>query len=80
MSLRQDSTKVRRPATVVRVRWEGTDYRVASIGATPGTDWVLSCASPEQVGAALRGLGLPSWAVASVFRQLEASEDAVVKV
>jgi hypothetical protein len=79
MSLMQ-STPVRRPARVVRVRWDGTGYRVVRVGSIPGTDWVVSCASPEQVGSALRGLGVSSRAVAWIFRQLEASEDAEVRV
>jgi hypothetical protein len=53
---------------------------VVRVGTTPGTDWVVSCASPEQVGSALRGLGVPARAVSWFFRQLEASEDAEVRV
>jgi hypothetical protein len=79
MNLTQDSTPIG-SARVVRVRWQGTGYNVVRVGATPGPDWMLSCASGEQLGAALRGLGVSSSGVGRIFKQLERSEDAEVGV
>ena len=79
MSFAQNSTFLS-STRLVYVRWEGTGYHVVRAGATSGPDRMLSCASSEQLGAALRGLGVSSSGVGRIFKQLERSEDAEVGV
>ena len=64
---------------LIRVHWEGSGYRVirAGIGASSGLGL---CNSLEQLGVMLRQFGVGQPDVANVFRQLESSAQAEVRI